>query len=75
MPDRRFSPRPRWSNNQPGRVDERPAANLSRIAVRPGYLVPFRNRLWVSMYKFSGSVVVWAFVLYWLLSEYTNILA
>ncbi len=61
--------------NQHGRVDERPAANLSRIAGRPAYLAPIRNRPWVSMYKFSGSVIVWAFVLYWLLSEYTNILA
>jgi len=27
------------------------------------------------MYKFSVGAVTWAFMMYWLLSEYTNILA
>ncbi len=42
---------------------------------RPGLVGRFWNKVWLSMYKFTISAVIWAFVMYWLLSEYTNILA
>ncbi len=65
MSDHRFPPRPHWYRNDEG----------GRVAGRPGNLERFRNVLWVSMIKFSVGAVVWVFVMYWLLSEYTNILA
>lgn len=76
MPDRRFRPRPRWFKTIRTGGDRPPAITHSfRQPVARANSALFCNLLWVSMYKFSVCAVAWAFLMYWLLSEYTNILA